>query len=237
MTRVSPQELVDKCLAASTADDQIAFVVESSEANLRWAANSLTTNGSMRSRQVVVISFVDGGAGMAAGTVTRTGTPDVAELVAASEQAARDAGPAEDAVPLISDPRPGAATGTPPPPRPRSASSPISRRTSDRRSGRRAPAMSCCTASPSTSWRRPTSAARPACGCGTTSRPAGWSSTARAPTSAAPCGRAWARGTSATSRWPTSRRTSSARWGGRSAGWSCPPGGTRRCCHHRRSAT
>jgi predicted Zn-dependent protease len=107
MSRVTPQELVEKCLAASTADDQITFVVESSEANLRWAGNSLTTNGSMRSRQVVVISFVDGGAGMAAGTVTRTGTPDVAELVAASEQAARDAGPAEDAVPLISDPPPG----------------------------------------------------------------------------------------------------------------------------------
>jgi predicted Zn-dependent protease len=107
MSRVTPQELVEKCLAASTADDQITFVVESSEANLRWAGNSLTTNGSMRSRQVVVISFVDGGAGMAAGTVTRTGTPDVAELVAASEQAARDAGPAEDAVPLISEAPPG----------------------------------------------------------------------------------------------------------------------------------
>ena len=104
MTQLSPQELVEQALGKSTADDQIAFVVESSEANLRWAGNSLTTNGSMRSRRVVVISFVDGGAGMAAGTVTRTGTPDVAELVAASEQAARDAGPAEDAVPLISDP-------------------------------------------------------------------------------------------------------------------------------------
>src|SRR3712207_7038525 len=55
-----------------------------------------STNGSMRSRQVVVVSFVDGGAGMAAGTVARTGSPDVEELVAASEQAARDAGPAED---------------------------------------------------------------------------------------------------------------------------------------------
>jgi predicted Zn-dependent protease len=104
---MTPQDLVEQALAKSTADDQIAFVVESSEANLRWAGNSLTTNGSMRSRQVVVISFVDGGAGMAAGTVTRTGTPDVAELVAASEQAARDAGPAEDAMPLISDAPPG----------------------------------------------------------------------------------------------------------------------------------
>ena len=104
---MSPQELVERALAASTADGQVTFVSESSEANLRWAANSLTTNGAMRSRHVVVISFVDGGAGMATGTVARTGTPDVAALVAASEQAARDAGPAEDAVPLISETPPG----------------------------------------------------------------------------------------------------------------------------------
>jgi predicted Zn-dependent protease len=103
MSTLSPQDVVEKALAASTADGQVAFVVESSEANLRWARNSLTTNGSMRSRQVVVISFVDGGAGMATGTVARTGMPDIDELVAASERAARDAGPAEDAVPLISE--------------------------------------------------------------------------------------------------------------------------------------
>ena len=107
MTQYSAQEIVERALAASTADDQITFVVESSEANLRWAGNSLTTNGAMRSRHVVVISFVDGGKGMAAGTVSRTGTPDVAALVAASEQAARDAGPAEDAVPLMSEKPPG----------------------------------------------------------------------------------------------------------------------------------
>ena len=108
MTHHSPQEVVEQALAASTADGQVTYVVESSEANLRWASNSLTTNGAMRSRQVVVVSFVDGGAGMAAGTVTRTGAPDVAELVAASEQAARDAGPAEDAMPLVSETPPGA---------------------------------------------------------------------------------------------------------------------------------
>ena len=68
-----PQDVVEKALAASTADGQVVFVVESSEANLRWANNSLTTNGSMRSRRVVVVSFVDGGAGMATGTVARTG--------------------------------------------------------------------------------------------------------------------------------------------------------------------
>ena len=104
---VSPQDLVEQALAASKADGQVVYVTDSSEANLRWASNSLTTNGAMRSRQVVVISFVDGGAGMATGTVARTGTPDVADLVAASEQAARDAGPAEDAVPLVSEAPPG----------------------------------------------------------------------------------------------------------------------------------
>jgi predicted Zn-dependent protease len=108
MSSSTPQDVVEKALAASTADGQVAFVVESSQANLRWAGNSLTTNGSMRSRQVVVVSFVDGGAGMATGTVARTGNPDVEELVAASEQAARDAGPAEDAVPLVSETPPGA---------------------------------------------------------------------------------------------------------------------------------
>ena len=108
MSALTPQDVVEKALAASTADGQVAFVVESSEANLRWAGNSLTTNGSMRSRQVVVVSFVDGGAGLATGTVARTGMPDIDELVAASERAARDAGPAEDAVPLISEAPEGA---------------------------------------------------------------------------------------------------------------------------------
>jgi predicted Zn-dependent protease len=107
VSQSTPQEVVERALAASTADGQVTYVVEGSEANLRWAGNSLTTNGAMRSRRVVVISFVDGGAGMAAGTVTRTGSPDVAELVAASEQAARDAGPAEDAMPLVSEKPPG----------------------------------------------------------------------------------------------------------------------------------
>jgi hypothetical protein len=35
MNLLSPQELVEQALGKSTADDQIAYVVESSEANLR----------------------------------------------------------------------------------------------------------------------------------------------------------------------------------------------------------
>jgi predicted Zn-dependent protease len=102
------QDVVEAALAASTADGQVAFVVDSSEINLRWASNSLTTNGAMRSRSVVVVSFLDGGSGMAAGTVSRTGVPDIATLVAQSEQAAREAGPAEDAMPLIAEQPAGA---------------------------------------------------------------------------------------------------------------------------------
>ena len=88
MSALTAQQLVEKALAASTADGCVVYVVESTEANLRWASNSLTTNGAMRSRQVVVISFVDGGAGMATGTVARSGSPDIAALVAASERGA-----------------------------------------------------------------------------------------------------------------------------------------------------
>jgi predicted Zn-dependent protease len=109
------QQVVEQALAASTADGQITYVVDGSEANLRWANNSLTTNGAMRSRRVVVISFVDGGAGMAAGSVTRSGMPDLADLVAASEQAARDAGPAEDAMPLLGETPPGSGDWDAPP--------------------------------------------------------------------------------------------------------------------------
>jgi predicted Zn-dependent protease len=108
------QQVVEQALAASKAEGQITYVVDGSEANLRWANNSLTTNGAMRTRRVVVVSFVDGGAGMAAGSVTRTGMPDVEDLVAASEQAARDAGPAEDEVPLISDAPPAGDWDAPP---------------------------------------------------------------------------------------------------------------------------
>ncbi|QXG77652.1 TldD/PmbA family protein [Modestobacter sp. L9-4] len=107
MSSLTPQEIVEQALAASTADGAVVYVTDSSEANLRWASNSLTTNGAMRSRQVVVVSFVGTGSGTAVGTVARTGTPDVAELVAASEQAARDAGPAEDAMPLLTETPPG----------------------------------------------------------------------------------------------------------------------------------
>jgi predicted Zn-dependent protease len=96
---MNPQETVERALALSKADGCVVVATERSEANLRWAGNTLTTNGSMRSRGIAVISTVAG----AAGVVERSSVdPDELEdLVRASEQAARDAGPAEDAAPLV----------------------------------------------------------------------------------------------------------------------------------------
>jgi len=100
---MTPQETVERALALSKADGCVVVTTERSEANLRWANNTLTTNGSMRSRKVAVISVVNGATGTAAGVLERSAvTADgLEELVRASEQAARDAGPADDAAPLV----------------------------------------------------------------------------------------------------------------------------------------
>jgi predicted Zn-dependent protease len=99
----SPQEIVERALELSKSDGCVVRVVEQTEANLRWANSTVTTNGEMRSRRLAVISFVNGAAGMAAGVVEQSSSSlDVlADVVRAAEQAARDAGPADDEAPLV----------------------------------------------------------------------------------------------------------------------------------------
>jgi len=98
-----PQELVERALALSKADDCVVVAQEHSETNLRWAKNTLTTNGAMRSRELTVISIVNGTAGTAAGVVGRSAITGetVEDLVRASERAAHDSSPADDAFPLV----------------------------------------------------------------------------------------------------------------------------------------
>jgi predicted Zn-dependent protease len=98
-----PQEIVDDALSASTADGCVVIVAEHTETNLRWAANSLTTNGQMQSRSVTVISTFGKQDGTSAGVLTRAVTTpeELTALVQASERAGHDAGPAEDAAPLV----------------------------------------------------------------------------------------------------------------------------------------
>jgi predicted Zn-dependent protease len=100
---MTPQEIVERCLELSKADDCVVLVDESDSANLRWANNTLTTNGVMRSRAVTVIATLADAEGSAAGVIARSAvTPETLEpLVRAAEQAARDNGPAEDAQSLV----------------------------------------------------------------------------------------------------------------------------------------
>lgn len=99
---VQAQEVVERALALSEADGCIVLAQETSEANLRWAANTLTTNGVMRGRQLTVIASVDGSEGTATGVMSRSnvGLDEVETLVREAEKSARDGRGAEDARPL-----------------------------------------------------------------------------------------------------------------------------------------
>ncbi|MEV6686344.1 metallopeptidase TldD-related protein [Streptomyces sp. NPDC051130] len=105
--RTKPHEIVERALELSTADGCVVIADEESTANLRWAGNALTTNGVTRGRTLTVIATVDGKEGTASGVVSRSAVTaaDLEPLVRAAEAAARNAGPAEDAQPLV--------TGTP----------------------------------------------------------------------------------------------------------------------------
>jgi predicted Zn-dependent protease len=98
-TTWTPQSLVEHGLATSTADDCVVLVRDTTSANLRWANNTLTTNGVMHGVDVTVISFVRSADGVATGSVSGSATTQarVTELVGAADAAARAGSPAEDA--------------------------------------------------------------------------------------------------------------------------------------------
>jgi predicted Zn-dependent protease len=101
-------DVIEEALSLSGADDAVVIVSDGSEADVRFANNTTTTNGVRRDRRVTVVSFRRlaagaGGAGeaVAAGVASRGGAVDVAELVGASEADAAGAGPADDATDLV----------------------------------------------------------------------------------------------------------------------------------------
>jgi predicted Zn-dependent protease len=89
--------IVEKVLGLSKADGCVVVLQESSTVDLRWATNTLTTNGSRRERSLLVVSII----GESVGVRSASTLDDLEGLVRASEQAARDAAPAEDAGPLV----------------------------------------------------------------------------------------------------------------------------------------
>ncbi|HEY3736468.1 MAG TPA: metallopeptidase TldD-related protein [Jatrophihabitans sp.] len=96
-------DFVEAALRASSADGAVVIVNEHSETNLRWAGNSLTTNGQMHSRSVTVLSTYAQQGGTSVGVVTRavTDAGELTDLVRASEAAGRAGAPADDAMPLV----------------------------------------------------------------------------------------------------------------------------------------
>jgi predicted Zn-dependent protease len=97
----SPQELVERALAeARPGTEVVAIADEHSTVNLRWAGNTLTTNGVASTRSLTVVAIdrrADGTSGV--GVVTRSGAlpGQVADVVGAARAAAQSASPADDA--------------------------------------------------------------------------------------------------------------------------------------------
>ncbi|OPX10927.1 TldD/PmbA family protein [Mycobacterium sp. AT1] len=85
------------------ADETIVVVTDRATASLRWAGNSMTTNGETRGRDTTVISIVRKGNGAHVGSVksSEVDPSAIAGLVAASQEAARSAPEARDGAPIV----------------------------------------------------------------------------------------------------------------------------------------
>ena len=101
---IPAQQVVELALAAATVDETIVIVTDRAEASLRWAGNSMTTNGVSTTRSTTVISIVRKGNTSHTGSI-RTSDVDpaaIGALVAAAERAAHAAPDARDSAALLS---------------------------------------------------------------------------------------------------------------------------------------
>lgn len=96
MSRI-PQTL-ERVLGLSKADQCIAIGTEGSSANVRWANNTTTTNGSGTGQSLSIVSVIDG----AVGQISRNYFPDdlLPSLVRESEAACAGKPKAQDVMPL-----------------------------------------------------------------------------------------------------------------------------------------
>jgi predicted Zn-dependent protease len=103
MPAVSPQDLVEHALKSSQSDGCVVIVRDSTSANLRWANNTLTTNGVMHRMDVTVVAFSGTAEGTASGSVTASAASaeQVTAIVDAADAAAKSSGPAADSADLI----------------------------------------------------------------------------------------------------------------------------------------
>jgi predicted Zn-dependent protease len=129
----SPQHLVDHALETSASPECVVIVQDETHANLRWANNTLTTNGVGHDVGVTVIAFRDGATASVSSTAAST------ERVTALVEAADAATTWSAATPP--------PTGTTHRRRPRSRSTGRSRRRSGRSSSGQRPSSVSSTAS------------------------------------------------------------------------------------------
>jgi len=99
MTTTTPQSLVEHALATSRSEHCVVIVQDTTSANLRWANNTLTTNGVMHGVGVTVIAFQ--GAGNASVSGTAASPEQVTALVEQADAGARLAQAAEDRADLV----------------------------------------------------------------------------------------------------------------------------------------
>src|SRR6195952_96416 len=99
MMRSTPQQLVEHALESSTSEQCVVIVSDSTSANLRWANNTLTTNGVMHAVDVTVIAFQ--GAGNASVSGSAASPEQVTALVEGADRAAALADAAEDKADLV----------------------------------------------------------------------------------------------------------------------------------------
>ncbi len=102
---MNTQNLIEKITAATDYEDCIVIVESKTQANLRWANSTLTTNGVIATQRVTVIAFVAIDGGIASGSVTRASVDpsEVAEIAKAAGIAARASGKSDDAAELKRD--------------------------------------------------------------------------------------------------------------------------------------
>jgi predicted Zn-dependent protease len=102
MSDTAPHVLAERALEVASGPT-VVLVEAGTTANLRWAANTLTTNGLSTGHTVTVIATHEGADGVSTGVVRRGGVQpdDIAALVAEAEAEAAEAPPAEDAAPLV----------------------------------------------------------------------------------------------------------------------------------------
>jgi predicted Zn-dependent protease len=98
-----PHELVERALAASTSDGCVVIAANHASSNLRWANNTLTTNGAVNTVGVTVVASVEGADGVRSASVSRNAVDvdSVLALVAEADATARDSAVADDAAPLV----------------------------------------------------------------------------------------------------------------------------------------